>query len=281
MSYAEKDVQTERAKPILLFKFDQGGVMHYYTPQSVPVSFGGHTWVPAVILADKFQSSAEVMKNNLSIRLAITNPLAQTFLTYAPDAVTSVTVYRTFAGETECRVYWKGRVTASSVTKAEVSLECEPIFSALKRVGLRARTMRVCGHALYREGCNLSEADFSVQLTVTAVSKNIVTVPGAAGALTINGTAYSSTAAVFKGGIITAPDGTKRTIANHSGSTLTLMRPLASLATAMAENPEGFTVTLAIGCSHELIACRMRQNVGNYGGFACMPTKNPFTSSMT
>jgi hypothetical protein len=282
MSYASKDVQTSGAKVVLLFQFQQGGTVYRYVNQSHSITFDGMVWSPSIIVPDKFASSAEVLKNTLNLRVALSETLAQSFIGYPPDVVTSVTVFRAIIGETDKRFYWKGKVTNSGVSKAEVSLDCEPMSSSMKKTGLRARVMRVCGHTLYGPGCNLSEATYSKSVTVTAVSKATVTIPELSASFVLNGTTFTPSSNPFRGGIITAPDGTRRTIANQAGAALTLMRPLAGLASALAASPEGITVSVSLGCPHDVGSCVVRfHNAGNCIAFACLPTRNPFQTPMS
>lgn len=93
----------------------------------------------------------------------------------------------------------------------------------------------------------------------------------------------------FLGGMLRAPDGLLGYIVGHSGSQITLQRPLNSLVTAFAEIGYGrsygsyyggLAVKLYPGCDHIRLTCKNKfGNLDNYGGFDWIPTKNPMGGS--
>ena len=77
----------------------------------------------------------------------------------------------------------------------------------------------------------------------------------------------------YTGGMIVAPDGSARFITAHSGDTVTMARPLASLA-------GGQTVAIYPGCDHLKETCKNKfNNLDNFGGFPWIPAKNPYSGS--
>jgi hypothetical protein len=266
MSYASQDVSVQDGMPIYLFQFVQGATTYRYCALPVSVSYNGYTWLPGGVIPDKFTISNDIPKDVLSLKLPIDNPLATTFLGYAPDCITSVTVYHAQFDDLEAVVYWKGRVSGSTASRTVVTLECEPVFSSLKRPGIRATYSRTCRHALFGRGCNLVAADYAVSATATAVNRNLVTVPLAA-------------AVNYLGGTIKVPDGTVRTIMAQNGAVLTMMSRVKSLEAAIAASPSGVGVTIYTGCDHSIEACRTRGNVGNFGGFVGIPLINPMNGT--
>ena len=96
-------------------------------------------------------------------------------------------------------------------------------------------------------------------------------------------------AGFFTSGMIEAPDGTLRFITGHSGSTLTLIRPLESLNSFFAKNGYGegygygyggLVIRIYPGCDRTKETCQSKfNNLNNYGGFPFIPLKNPFGGS--
>jgi hypothetical protein len=275
MAYQDRDESVESANPLLLFQFAQGSTVFRYAlaTESVDVAADGHTWTPAVIIPGEFSHAGEVGKNTLTIGLASSDPLAQSFTGGVPDVITTVTVFRTFTDPgTELMMVWKGRVETHGFEPGQVTLNCDPIFTQLQRPGLRALYSRMCRHVLYGRGCNLSSSSFDTQLTVHQVSGAIVTLPSGAQA-----------SGYWDGGIFEAPDGTKRMILKHVGDKLTLIRPIRSLITYVAAHPDtGATVHVYRGCDHSYAMCKERfNNAGNYGGDPWFAQKNPFSTQVS
>lgn len=209
------------------------------------------------------ESSDDTARADLSIDFGRDNELAQEFLRYVGDAITTVAVYQM---EPEgVSVFWRGRVASDKLSGDEMTLDCESVFTSLRRPGLRARYQRNCRHTLYGSGCGLDKESFRVDAVYEALSGQIIEVPAASG--------YP--AGYFTGGMVRAPDGSARYVLSHSGSRLTLSRRLERLE---EEGEPGVTVVgLYPGCARTRDHCINRfNNLPNYGGFPWIPTKNPF-----
>lgn len=275
MSYDTRDQSEEDADPVLLFKFVQGTTTYRYAlaTSAIHLSSDGTNWTPAVIVPSELGHSNDVGKDELRIELAADCPLALTFSGGAPDVITTVTVFRTFLAPEETPVtYWKGRVVNTGMEPGKVVLNCDPIFTQLKRPGLRALYTKMCRHVLFGRGCNIDAGDFETRVTVFDASGSLVTLPA--------NTAHDG---YWDGGMLTAPDGTSRMIVKHQAGKLTLIRPVASLNAFVAAHPQtGATVSLFRGCDHSWQMCKSRfNNGGNYGGDPNFAQKNPFATQVS
>ena len=269
MSYATKDVSVQDSAPVLLFLITQGGTTWRLTTSSTTVSFLSVPWDPVAIVPGNFEQSGEMPKEVLTLKLPIDHAISATFLGYSPDVVTTVTVYRTHGDDlTNYIVYWKGRVAAATPSGNFMSLECEPVFSSLRRIGIREVYSRNCRHALFGAGCRLAAAGFAHAITVTAVAGAVLTITEAGGLDTL------------VGGMFKASDGTVRMITRHVGTTVTLMRPIKSLIAEMVANPGGFAATVYHGCDKTPETCRdVYLNLANFGGFPGIPELNPMAGN--
>lgn len=271
MSYDSKELTMQDSAPVMLFHFLQGVVLEggsewRLTSSGTLINRLSHDWTPAVIVPDKFGQTGDMPKDVLTIKLPISHALAQTFLGYVPDVVTSLTVYRTHADDSEAIVYWKGNVASPSTSGNVLSLECESIFSKLRRLGAGGIYSRTCRHALYGSGCQLDSDEFAETATVTAVS-------GGGQVLTIT---EADAMDSLVGGFFEAPDGTWRTITKHDGTSVTLMRRIKSLVDEMIAHPGGFEATVYPGCDHTFETCdETFVNLANFGGFPGIPELNP------
>ncbi len=265
MSYAAKELSVQSSAPAMLFLIVQGGTTWRLTTSATDITKLAQTWTATAMTCSSFSQSGEMPKETITLKLPIDHSLAITFLGYSPDVVTSVTVYRTHTDDADALVYWKGRVATASLAGNFVALECEPIFTSLRRMGLTQTFQRTCRHALYGAGCMLQAADFDVAVTVTAVAGPVLTITEA------GGLGYSLVGGTFK-----ASDGTIRMITAHDGTTVTLMRWIKSLVAEMVANPGGFAATVYPGCDKSADTCRDTfDNLGNFGGFPGIPRTNP------
>lgn len=249
-SYDDKELSAQDSAPVMLYQFAQGATVWRYTTAGQAISRSGYTWNPEAIVASGFGSHGDLNKDQLSLQLPKANTVAALFLGGFPELVTSVTVFRTHADDTEVRLYWKGTVAGAPASGSIVTLVCDPITVAMKRLGLRQTYQRSCPHELFGPGCQLDENDFVTELTVTAIVD----------ARTIN---VSGSGAVdgLVGGELRAPSGTGSEIIDRSLDILTLLLPIPSLAV-------GQTVKLFPGCDHSYEMCGTRfGNQGNHGGY--------------
>jgi hypothetical protein len=274
MSYASLDISAQDSKPYLLYQFAQGTTYYRYVALPSAVSYdsgdgtGSNVYSPANITPGKFQYTGDAPRDTLQIKISMdgTCPLAVMFQGGTPDAVTTLTIFRSHLGDTGGLMYWKGRVFGSSIGGGALTLDCEPVFSSMTRVGLRVFSTRTCRHPLYSVGgCNVDPVNHARMATMLTLSR---------AALTIDTTTPAITG--LSGGILVAPDGTRRTILSQSGLTLVLIRPIASLAAELVAHPAGVTITVYRGCDHSIDMCTNTfANTGNFGGQPWRPNMNP------
>jgi uncharacterized phage protein (TIGR02218 family) len=244
-----------------LYKIVGPDETYYWTNSDIEIEYNGDTYVPEVVSRSEIPQGEEINRQDIRLTLAADNPLAQTFFAYPPESVTSVTIFRgEDDGTNDCFLtFWKGRVASTSASDWECSVQCESIFTSLRRHGVRARYQRQCRHALYGTSCGVSASSFSLTRTTSSVSGNTVVVSGI----------DSFPADHFKGGYISY-QGITRFIVAHSGNTLTLWRPMPELT-------GGQSVTVYPGCDRSLTTCNTKfANSENHGGFPWLPNVNPF-----
>lgn len=156
---------------------------------------------------------------------------------------------------------WSGRLVGVSFEPPWMSLGCEKIATSLSRTGCRIRYMRQCPHTLYMPRCWVNKDDFKATAKVAAVSANKAQVT-----LT---NILTPPAGYYVGGILTL-GGVSRFVIAQNGLTLTLSRPLLTLAV-------GAMVDVFPGCDRLAATCNAKfNNLDNYGGFDYIPPKGPF-----
>jgi uncharacterized phage protein (TIGR02218 family) len=262
VSYFGFDTSTSNGQPIELYVFQQATQTWYYTSGKDIVTRLGVEHEPAAITRSSISQSNEVSGSSISLGFPRNHEFAVQFLGFSPDLVTTLTIYRGHATDTdnEYQVYWKGRVISCSASGSDLTLECESVFTSLRRTGLRASYQRTCRHTLYSESCTVNMNSYMVSGLVQSTTSNVVVCTQAG--------AFAS--GWFTGGMIRLPSGAMRFITNHTGSSLTLSRPFN-------ESIGGTTIEIFPGCDHLKATCVSKyNNVLNFGGFPYTPNHNPF-----
>lgn len=241
-----------------LYRFTIGTDSFRLTTAPDAVEHDGQSYAPSYIQRDAVRSGDEIARSRINIRLPRDAAIAQRFVGGAPATICEVDIFQR-VGETTMLV-WTGRLAAVAWAGSEAVAECEPMFTSLKRSGLRARYQKNCRHALYDGGCTLNRNDFRVQAVLTARTS-----------LTLTADEFGAHAnGHFTAGYVEHPAAGRRAIIGHAGNTITMGAP-------MVETSVGDTVFAFAGCDHTFAACRDKfSNEVNFGGFPFIPLRNPF-----
>lgn len=266
MSYTAIESSVQQGAPVELYQVFQGAKRWYYCTGEQPVTYQSIDYTPYPIRRDRIKQSTDVFKNSIRLTFPRDNDFASQFIGFAPEDVTSITVLRGHYTDTagEFITYWKGRVQSAKATDSQVELECEPIYTSIRRPGLRAKFEYGCRHALYGHGCGVGREAYKLEgLVLDLVGGLNVTVQGAS--LFPDG--------YFTGGILVSDDAASRFIVGHVGAVVTVSRPINSLAA-------GQNARLYPGCDHLRTTCESKfNNLDNFGGFPWIPSRNPFDGS--
>ena len=281
MSYDVLEQSVQDGQPVYKFLFSNEAGEYRLTSASFFISDSNGTYTPAPIAASNVSQSNELSKNGVNITLPRDNEVSQLFLGKVPETPTSLTIYRSHDYDTveDEFVYWKGRVTSASASGDEVTLQCEDIFTSMKRPGLRARYQKACRHALYSRACGVVKENYAVDATILSADGNVLTYT-IDSSVEIDSNNNNNVAAdnFFAGGLVELADGTSRYIIAQTTDTLELISQFEGLDI----DSVGLSVTLYPGCSRGTQTCENKfDNLVNFGGFPYIPSKNPFANSVT
>ena len=263
MTYTAYESSIDSGTPVELYEFIQGLNKWYFTSGADEFVSLGRTFVPAPIVRDRIKQGEDALKETLTLTFPRGDLFASQFLGFTPDLVTVVNVYRMHGEDPDKQLiqYWKGRVSGASASANTLKVECESVFTSVKRPGLRAKYEFTCRHTLYARGCNVNRELYLHTGSLISVSNGIV--------LTVSG-AGSFPSGYFSGGMVITPDFGARFITAHASDNITVSRPFQSLS-------GGTTLNLYPGCDHLMETCRVKfNNLDNYGGFPWIPKDNPF-----
>jgi uncharacterized phage protein (TIGR02218 family) len=263
-TYQQYEASPNLGEPLEIYRVIYGATIITLGSGDTPVVHAGETYLPSTMKRNEVVQTQEMSKSVLMLTTSKNNPIAALFLTGSPQFPVFITIFRqhtSIAGSDYVTTY-KGRITNCRFTKFEAELNCEPIFTSLKRPGLRIKYEPTCANGLYDPGCTLNKNNFAV--------------PGVISAILDGGRQFTITAAgthpngYFTGGIMSLNG--QGMIADHVGTTITLIR--------YANGVVGDNVILYPGCNHNPNTCQTTfNNINNFRGFPWMASRNPFTDN--
>lgn len=277
MTYAAREVSRALGSPLEIYLFRYGPEQtdfFAYTDneRAVQTVVDGVnndepiTFAPVPINRDEITTKGSLDRQSLEIRMDYDLELVALFSDYPPSDVVTISVFGGHRGDTELKGLWFGRVLGFRAEGTEAIFNCEPVNSSLKRPGLRRHYQYGCPHVLYGPQCKASRSAATSDFTVVAVSRAVINL-GASWA-------DDATRITYHGGIAewTTADGhtVRRTIINSANDGSITLGGRATGLTA------GLTVSLSLGCNHQMDHCRtLHGNILNFGGQPWIPLKNP------
>lgn len=249
-----------------LYEWSRGTTYWRYTSGDRAATFNQQTYAPAAIKRSALADTQESAKNKLDITVPLSLPLLQQWRGGGtPSEEIKLTVYQLRGGMVS--IVWRGVLANPTFSDREAVLHHLPPAAAAARIGLTPPWSKTCHKVLYSAGlggCNASLAGMRVDGTLTAVAGKVMQAAAWAG----------KPDGWFERGFVmwaTATGTERRAIVSHAGDTLTLLTPAGATA--------GTVVSAYPGCDQTALTCRDKfHNIDNFGGFAWLPSKNPFGS---
>lgn len=283
MTYATIESSPAEGRPYYLYQFIEGDQVWRFTSRATDWTSAASegetiTWEAAAIAHGDVVQTSEIERGRLELTWPLSHSFARRFLAPLGNTPVTLTIFRgheQVLGETVA--HWKGRIVGAEVEGVRILLNCESVFSTLRRAGVRAKYQRLCRHALYGRGCGLDIGFHWQTGTVTAASGNALTIPEAA--VLPDGW--------FRGGVLRC-GAQLEFITGHVGTTLTLSRPIPEVSATLAApeidpetgNPIPVVADIAPGCDLRASTCAAKfGNLPNFGGFPEIPGRNPFGGS--
>ena len=261
MTFDDLDHSTQDGQPVQLFEFVTGASVARFASCAEDVGTAPLIYSASAVKVGTMRAGENIFKDSIKITFPRSDLFAKYYIWNSPDTATTVTVKRWHRGlsTSAAIVEWKGRIVSVTTGETTIALECESIYTSLKRIGLAMQFEISCIHPLYAGGCGASKP--SMRHDTTIVSAGAETVEVASLSAFSNGW--------FSGGLIEYA-GDARFILNHSGNILRLASPMTSLSA-------GDNVALYPGCDKTTTTCLSKfNNIDNYLGFPWMPNRNPF-----
>ena len=242
------------------------GIDYSWTSGDSLVSHLGDPYIPTPISRSSITQGSDINRDDIKITVPIDNPIASMFLSGSVEKIVTVTLFRKI--DETVNAWWKGRiVNVTGGKESTCEIQCESVFTSLRRAGNRARFQKQCRHMLYGPGCGVFRGAYSIAppiITDSQQNHTVITAPPAS----LYGNGY------FTGGYIEY-NGKTRFIVSQIGDVLTLWRSFPELIEAPA-----FSTLIYAGCNKSIFTCRDKfNNYHNFGGFPWIPDINPFGGS--
>lgn len=264
MTYDAVERSRDGRRPVEIYTFARDYQQWRYTSADRDVVVDSQTYLARSISRSAIESTGEMARLGLTLTVQRDLEVADLFRIAPPVAAVTCTVRQYHDGDGSIATIWSGRIASVSWQGAAASIALEPVYSALRRVGLRRMYQRQCPHVLYGSACGVNSAAFRVDGPADAISGLTVSVSEAS--LLADGW--------FAGGFIeydiALGIAERRFVTGHSGAVLTLSAAPAGLVV-------GQSVRMFPGCDHALATCNSKfSNAVNYGGMPYFTLKNPF-----
>lgn len=279
MTFDAFESSDELSTPVELFIFTLGAEQFLYTSAedditiSLPNPINGvYESIPIERSAIQ-QSADENRTDSIEITLPSNNELAAKYVGIVPGKPLELDLYRFHrldAPDPETILSFQGVMqTVSFVEDGRVAkLQVQSLTKAKNRQIPRFTYQGPCNHMLYDVRCKISDTDPSFEKFLTCGS-----IDATGTFLTVTG-AGAFGADFFEAGFIEF-DNDFRTVKSQSGDVLEIFIPFIT-------DPTSSQLRCLAGCKLRLVEdCRDKfNNVVNYGGFAWVPTKNPFRTGL-
>lgn len=268
MSFNAQEISVESGQPIELFDFRLGTESYLWTTNPTAVTYSLLTYLPLEVRRDTLAFSSDSRAESLNITVPASTPLVRKFINSVPGQRATLTILRVHRndGANELVQFFKGTAltVAFTLNGLEAEIAVVPITAELRNTIPRFVFSQVCNHVLFDQACTVASSLFRHQDEVTGVAGDTLTVQG----LAAKGDGWAA------GGYIALSSGEFRQIIAHTGDSIRLLLPFPS-------SPQGQTVEVFAGCDHSIGTCSSKfNNVPNFGGFAWVPLKNPFSTGL-
>jgi len=273
MSYGSFETSTESGQPVEVYKFVLGSLSFYYTSAEDTVTLGIQSYTPNGTKRDKVTAGAENRQTQFSVTMPTSDPLVQLFIGSIPSVRLRMTVYRFHRNDTPTpgqSLQFDGFVQSFEFSQnmEATKLVALPIIAGQGRQIPRRNCDASCDHVHYDPTtCKVDSTNSAFRASNYLVTSQVGNV------LTIAGLSPTYPDGWFDGGLVQVVGSSDVRLAlAQVGNAITLLLPFGTAPTH---------VTALAGCAHNIQICKSKfNNVLNFGGFAFVPTVNPYKSGI-
>lgn len=269
MAFDTQERSVESGQPIELFDFRIGTDAYLWTTNPTVVTYQSQQYQPLEVSRESLAFSPDERAEALKLVVPASTNMVRRFINSVPGQRATLTIFRFHrndGGTPEVIQFFKGlaQTVAFTLNGLQAEIAVVPITAELANSIPRFVFSNVCNHVLFDDGCTVAQSLFRHQDEVTGVTGDQITVNG----LDTKGDGWAT------GGYIATSSGEFRQILAHTGDVVRVLLPFPS-------SPLGQVVEVFAGCDHSIQTCDSKfSNVTNFGGFAWVPLKNPFSTGL-
>ena len=268
-SYDAEESSVENSQPYEIYRFLLGSEEFLYTSAEDDVDVDGNTYTATQIRRGAILQGKSERTKTLDVEIIAANPLAQRYIGPPPGFRAALTISRVQRDDVSASpaLIYSGTVKAVVFPKDGqfAKMQVQTVEASTSRAIPRYTYMGMCNHLLYDTPCGVLQSSFTHSGTVTLVNGNEITVSGlnASGLDVVGGFTDNST------------NTEKRQVLAQSGDVITVLLPFET-------DPTGTVISVFAGCNRVLKedCALVFSNEINFGGFAFVPNRNPFTAGL-
>lgn len=266
MPFATSETGEASSQPVEVYTFLGTYNTYRLTSFHRDVTVAGNLYKAVAMSRNRLKVGTQAEKEiSIEVQLPFDHPMVREYgYQSSPPSLVMELRRAHFSDLTDAVLMWKGRVTGFSIEGRTAKLKIPSLFSyVLQGNTPTPRFQAPCNHVLYDVRCGVNPAAFQHTTTVVSVVGNV---------LDLASSPFVSDAC--RGGRVIAPSGEQRMVIGNVGTAFTVTYPFSRLEA-------GTSVTVQPGCDHTIGTCRTKfSNKDNFGGFAGVPDRNPFTSTI-
>lgn len=276
MTYAANETSVDSGRPVEIYEITAGATPFFYTSAEDDVNPSGVQNYIAIagLKRTDTEDGPEKREGDFQIELPTTDALAQIFTGVMPGFRVRMKVRRFHRDDTptpEVVQIFDGYIQSASFTKnlKQTILTARPVIASIGKQIPRRTYMSSCNHVLYEPlTCRVDDTDPAFRASVLEVAGqvgNVMTV--VSGLLGVYADGF------MDAGFVEVVGGADfRLILEHVGNSVTLLVPFSVTPAS---------VNVFAGCAHVISVCEAKfDNTIQFGGFAFVPTRNPFQTGI-
>lgn len=259
MTYQAVEQSVAGGEPQELFRFAQAANLWFYTSADATVVYNAETYLTAPITRGTRTVNRESGAEDLELICGRDLGVVAQFISGSLPSPMFLTIYRKHVSDAEVQTIWIGQVKSIELDGAICSVQCVPMYEAMRRSIPRWGMQLTCNNNLYDTNCGVVGTSFDATGTVSTLVGNVITA-----SLTPVQTAPYFQAGLLQFGVY------KVAIIEHTGANLRLMSVPPGLAVSSA-------ITCFAGCDRQFGTCKTKfSNIANFRGFPWIPGRNPW-----
>jgi hypothetical protein len=177
MTYDARERSADQARPVELYEFRREAFTWRYTTADRDYEQDFQIYQRAAIRRSNIEQGSELNRSNLRLTMAPDIEILDQYRAGPTTDPVTLTLRQVHEGDGQVAVIWTGRIVSVAPWRnGQAEMVLEPIYTSIRRNGLRRTYQRGCPHVLYSNACGVNPAQYRVEGVVGGISGAEVTV---------------------------------------------------------------------------------------------------------